>query len=110
MMRSQKFIRIAAGALLLISALVWAAESKTKQEAPVLKADAYRTPLDEVIVTGRKTQEAPRWDKPKVEVPQATPSRLQMLPKYTRDERDEYNGIRDTQNPQPRTKLFEFKF
>lgn len=108
---ARKFQTIAAGSLLLFAALAWAADS-IKPETPVLRADAYRTPLDEVVVTGRaQQQQTPRWDKPKVDIPQqATPPRMQFMPQYTRDERDEYDGIRDTQNPQPRTKLFELKF
>jgi hypothetical protein len=110
--QSRQFKPVTAGTLLLIATLAWAAENKPKPETPVLSRDAYRTPLDQVLVTGRSApQQAPRWDKPKVDIPeQVAPSRLQLLPKYSRDERDEYNGVRDTQNPQPRTKLFELKF
>lgn len=119
MTRLQKVTRInvtqiAAGALLTFSALVGAVEIKPRPEDPVLNRSAYRTPLDQIIVTGRtpywQTQ-VPRWDRPKVEIlQQATPPRLQWFPRYSREERDEYNGVRDTQNPKPRAKLFEFKF
>lgn len=114
MSATQRFKFIAAGALVSLATLAWALDTKPRPETPVLSADAYRTPLDQVIVTGRSPywqQQVPRWDKPKVELPvQAPPSRLQLAPRYTREERDEYNGVRDTQNPQPRMKLFEFKF
>lgn len=115
MSAQQRFKLIAAGTLVLLATVAWAIEPKSKPETPVLSAEAYRTPLDQVIVTGRSPywqQQVPRWDKPKVEeVPeQVRPSRLQLAPRYTREERDEYNGVRDTQNPQPRTKLFELKF
>ena len=114
MMSLPKFSRYIVGVLLLISALVWAAGSETGRDTGVLGPDAYRTPLDQVIVTGHVPywqRQTPRWDRPELEIPQqATPSRMQWLPKYTRDERDDYDGIRDTQNPQPRIKLFEFRF
>jgi hypothetical protein len=115
MMSTPRFKLISVGTLALIATVAWALDSAAKKpETPVLGRDAYRTPLDQVIVTGRAPywqQKAPRWDKPKVELPeQAPPSRLQLMPPYTRDERDEYNGVRDLQNPQPRIKLFELKF
>lgn len=111
MMLTRRFKHAATGVLLLIAPLVWAAENKPRPETPILSREEYRVPLDEVIVTGRTQQLPPRWDKPKAATPdQAPPSRLQLLPHYSREERDEYNGVRDTQNPQPRTKLFELKF
>jgi hypothetical protein len=114
----RQFQLVAAGALALLATLAFAVEPqgklKPKPETPVLNSSEYRTPLDQVIVTGHspywQQQQAPRWDKPKTEDLQAPPSRLQLAPRYTRDERDEYNGVRDNQNPQPRTKLFELKF
>jgi hypothetical protein len=111
MIRTWPFRQISTGILLAIASLTWAAENKPRPETPVLSRDAYRIPLDEVIVTGRAQQLPPRWDKPKAAIPEeAPPSRLQLLPHYSREERDEYNGVRDVQNPQPRTKLFELKF
>lgn len=98
---------------------VWAAEPKQKPEAPILPASAYRTSLEEIIVEGKlrpywQSATPPRWDKPKVEAPvpgEAAPSRLQLAPRYTRDEREDYNGVRDQlANPPPRTKIFEIHF
>lgn len=113
MSAQRRFQLVVAGALALLTTVAWAAEPKVKPETPVLSPGEYRTPLDQVIVTGRspywQQQEAPRWDKPKVEM-EAPASRLQLAPRYTGEERDEYNGVRDNQNPKPRTKLFELKF
>ena len=86
-----------------------------RPETAVLPPEAYRMPMDQVIVTGQapywRGDEAPRWDKPKVDVQtQSAPSRLQWAPHYSRDERDDYNGVRDQLNPQARGKLFELKF
>ncbi len=94
----------------------WAATQNAKPEPSVLPASAYRTSLEEIVVKGRLPywqQQTPRWDKPKVEAPkpgEAAPGRLQFAPAYTREERDDYNEVRDPLNPKPRTKLFEVKF
>ncbi|MDB6063758.1 MAG: hypothetical protein JWM78_3861 [Verrucomicrobiaceae bacterium] len=118
MMRSQK-CRIAI-ALLLLSGSSLAVDNKNlaaennKPETPVLGRDEYRTPLDQVIVTGREPywqKQAPRWEQPKVEMPPPeNPSRLQWAPRYDKEERDGSQELRDPRNPQPRLKLFEFKF
>lgn len=101
----------------LCAAAVWAAEQKAKPEAAVLPASAYRTPLDEIVVEGKMPywhrEAPPRWEKPKVEAPtpgEATPGRLQWAPKYTRDEREDFNEVRDQMNPKARMKLFEIRF
>lgn len=83
----------------------------------MLPASEYRKPLDEIIVEAQKPywqgESAPRWDRPKVDVPKpddASKSRLQWAPAYTRDERDDYTEARDQVNPKPRAKIFELKF
>lgn len=93
------------------------AEQKSKPETAVLPSSEYRKPLDEVIVEGQRpywqSDEAPRWDRPKVEAPnpEANNSRLKWAPGYTRDERDDYNDTRDQLNhPTARGKVFELKF
>lgn len=101
-------------ALLLASVAAWATDGR-RPETPLLRAESYRTPLEEVIVTVPapywKNEAAPRWDKPKAEMQiEASPSRLQWAPPYKRNEADDYKEIRDTQNPKPRMKLFEIKF
>lgn len=105
-------VRIALAALALTALPGWA--QPLRPETPMLGREAYRTPLEEIIVTGRAPywkQQAPRWEQPKVEIPlRPKPPRLQVLPRYTGEERDEYQGVRDTQNPKPRMKLFELKF
>ena len=101
----------------LCCAAVWAAETSQKPEAAVLPASAYRVPLEEIIVEGKapywQREAPPRWDKPKVEAPkpgEAT-SRMQWVPPYTHDERDDYNSVRDQlANPPTPTKIFELKF
>lgn len=77
----------------------------------------YRTELEEVIVEGRRApawrdrQEAgPRWDRPQLEIPEPEPPRLQWLPEYTREERVQYDGVRDRRAAEPRLRVFELKF
>lgn len=110
------------GLLMLCCAATWADSPAKKPnnagkrpEEAMLPPSSYRVPLDEVIVRGQapywQSEAPPRWDKPKVDVPQQNaPSRLQWAPHYSRDERDDYNGTRDQLNPQPRTKIFELHF
>ena len=110
-----KKIILSIAALCCVAA--WAAELKQKPETSVLPATAYRTPLDEIIVEGKlpywQREAPPRFDKPKVEAPkpgEATPGRLQWAPNYTREEREDFNEVRDQMNPKARTKIFEIRF
>lgn len=108
---------ISAACVALIGASVCVAEQKSRPEATMLPATEYRKPLDEIIVEAQKpywqNEAQPRWDRSKVNAPkpdEASKSRLQWAPAYTRDERDEYTEPRDQVNPKPRTKIFEVKF
>ncbi len=106
--------RITFGAMLLFSAAA-VAEPEAPSAAALLPTSAYRLPMEEVIAIGQAPywQQQPRanWDAPKAELPlEAQPSRLQWAPRYVRDERDDYNGVREQLNPQPKTKLFELHF
>jgi hypothetical protein len=89
-----------------------AAARDLPSEAPVLPRGEYRLPLEEVIAIGHvpywRQQQAPQLQKPEMELEQPSNGRLQWVPPYSRDERDE--GVRDPLNPQPRTKLFELHF
>jgi hypothetical protein len=82
-------------------------------DSSVLPKSAYRVPMEEVIAIGRvpywRKDEKPKWEREEMEL-QESKARMQWAPAYTRDERDEYNGIRDSVNPQPRAKIFEVKF
>jgi len=102
----------------LCCAVVWAAEKNQRPETPVLPAPAYRVPLEEIIVEGKlpywQREAPPRWDAPKVEAPKpgaAETGRLQWVPPYQHDERDDYNSVREQlSNPPPRMKIFEIRF
>lgn len=100
----------------LLLSLTTAADAgrESPSEAPVLSKSEYRLPLEEVIAIGRapywRQAEEPQWDQPTLELQPAPSSRLEWVPHYSREERDEFNGVRDQLNPQPRTKLFEVHF
>jgi hypothetical protein len=82
-------------------------------DSSVLPKSAYRVPMEEVIAIGRvpywRKEQAPKWEREEMEL-QESNARMQWAPAYSRDERDEYDGIRDSVNPKPRAKLFEVKF
>jgi hypothetical protein len=107
---------LAAG-VALICAMPCVAQQKSRPETAVLPASEYRTPLDEIIVEGKKPywqgEATPRFDRPKVEAPkvdEVNKSRLQWAPGYKHDERDDYAEPRDPLEQKPRAKIFELKF
>lgn len=85
-----------------------------RPETPMLSEKEYRAPLEEVVVRGQQPalpEQAPRWDRPKIELElESQPSRMEWAPAYAREERDDYEGVRDRTNAEPRIKLFEVKF
>lgn len=102
-----------AGLALAAAGPVLAAGEPAAADSSVLPKSAYRIPMEEVIAIGRvpywRKEQAPKWEREEMEL-QESKARIQWAPNYTRDERDEYDGIRDSVNPQPRTKIFEVKF
>jgi hypothetical protein len=92
---------------------VLAVDEPAAADSSVLPKSAYRIPMEEVIAIGRvpywRKEQAPKWEREEMEL-QESKARIQWAPNYTRDERDEYDGIRDSVNPQPRAKIFEMKF
>jgi len=92
------------------------AQKSTGPEAPILRKDNYRLPMEQVIVIGQdpywKKEGKPRWDRSKVEVDTkpATDSRLKAFPTYTAEERDDAMKVKDRNNATPKIKLFDIKF
>jgi hypothetical protein len=104
-------------ALLFATASAGAAVAGSPAETPMLPQSEYRLPLEEVIVIGQEPywqhRAPPRWERPPLELktPESAQPRLRLMPRYIRDERDDYDGVRDRmQNPPPRIKLFDLKF
>ena len=93
------------GLALIVAGPVLAADEPAAADSSVLPKSAYRIPMEEVIAIGRvpywRKEQAPKWEREEMEL-QESKSRIQWAPNYTRDERDEYDGIRDSVNPQPR--------
>lgn len=89
------------------------ADEPRATDGSILKKSDYRLPIEQVIAIGRvpywRKDQQPQWERQEMEL-QETKGRLQWAPPYTRDERDEYDGIRDSTNPKARTKIFEVKF
>lgn len=88
-----------------------------RPETPVLSENEYPLQLEEVVVRGKaprwrqREPVAPDWEKGKFRLPaEAKPPRIEVMPRYTRDERDDYDQVRDRMNATPRIKVFEMKF
>ncbi len=101
---------------LLLAAAAMAQGAASTRETELLSEKEYPLQLEEVVVRAQKPQwrekEAPPdWNRGKFDL-DATPkpSRLQLAPTYSRDERDDYDQVRDRMNAKPEIKLFEFKF
>lgn len=89
----------------------------SRPETPMLGEEEYPIQLEEVVVRGKaprwreREPAAPDWEKGKFQLPTETkPPRIQVMPRYTRDERDDYDQVRDRMNATPRIKIFEMKF
>ena len=51
------------------------------------------------------------WRPDRFELPQPKPkSRIEWFPRYTRDERDNYDGVRDRTGEKPEFRIFNWKF
>lgn len=72
--------------------------------------------IEELVITAKE----PDWKKPKdeedwrpdrfeLQEPDSQ-QRFEWLPEYTRDERDDYNQVRDRMNEEPDIKLFKWRF
>ncbi|MFA7555165.1 MAG: hypothetical protein WCY88_13020 [Spongiibacteraceae bacterium] len=105
-------------ALLLLVALVsmaWAQTGRNSDEV-LLDETEYRSELEEVVVIGqqpewRKPSKPEEWRPDKFELPKSSSSqRLDWLPEYTKDERDNYQGVRDRTGEKPEFKIFNWRF
>ena len=108
---NRRLVPLASLALLLMVApgRLWA------EGEQLLKADEYRGNLEEVVVVGQKPQwrtqtEERVWRPEKFELKEVEPGRIQWFPEYDKEERDQYQGIRDRMGEKPEIKIFEWKF
>ena len=84
-------------------------------EPELLDESEYRTELEEVIVVGKepewRRERKGEWRPDRFELPTPTQkSRIEWFPRYTKDERDNYDGVRDRTGEKPEFKIFEWKF
>ncbi|MBL4827630.1 MAG: hypothetical protein JKY66_07955 [Spongiibacteraceae bacterium] len=92
------------------------AEQLDKTSQRLLDEAEYRTGIEEVVVVGKQPQwrqvEKEQWLPERFELSSANvkASRIQWLPKYNKDERDNYQGVRDRTGESAEIKLFELKF
>ncbi|MEH6557779.1 MAG: hypothetical protein V7459_02090 [Oceanicoccus sp.] len=94
------------------------AQDVAKNDLLLLDESEYRSDIEEVVVVGRqpewrrKIDDGPEWRQEKFKLPEdSTPSsRIQWLPEYTEDERDNYKSVRDPREEKAGFKLFEWKF
>lgn len=109
----KRIIGVVAG---LALATVSATGLTQERGGELLDESAYRTDLEEIIVHGQ----APRWREPitaeelrpeDIEFFESEPDGgLEWLPAYTREERDDYQKVRDRKNETPELKVFEIRF
>ena len=103
-------------AVLVISSSL-AVVAAERDNADVLPEESYRLELEEVVVTGQ----APKWREPepsewrpeRFELPdesELVQPRMEWFPEYTRDERDNYDGVRDRMGEEAGIKIFEWRF
>lgn len=86
-------------------------------EDQLLDKSEYRGKLEEVVVVGRQPEwrtssaEDQQWRPGKFELSEPENSgRLEWFPEYSKDERDNYQGVRDRTGEKPEFKIFEWKF
>lgn len=98
----------------MLSQLCWADPVRTG-EGKLLDESAYRSDIEEIVVIGQQ----PEWRKPpesewrpeRFELQQLEPSsRIDWFPKYVKDERDNYDGVRDRLKEKPEIQIFKWNF
>jgi hypothetical protein len=104
------------GIALVMMATYAHANNETRQ-APLLSEESYRSQMEEVIVTGQ----VPEWRKAEMEqelwnrdkfslAEEQNPARIEWFPLYAKEDRENYQGVRDRKSEKPEFKIFEWKF
>ncbi|MEE8057168.1 MAG: hypothetical protein V3T17_04955 [Pseudomonadales bacterium] len=85
-------------------------------ELELLDESQYRGELEEVVVIGkepvwRSEEKIEEWRPDRFKLSkQSSASRIQWFPEYTKDERDNYDGVRDRTGEKPELQIFKWKF
>ena len=101
---------------LLFASLVAAQEQGKNSEQQLLDESEYRSTMEEIVVVGkepewRKLEQKEPWRPDKFSLPTNTAkSRIEWLPEYTKDDRDNYNSVRDRTGEKAEFQLFNWKF
>lgn len=86
------------------------------RDTVLLDASEYRSELEEVVVVGRQPEwrqgaQSEEWRPDKFELAkQASSSRMEWFPEYVKDERDNYQGVRDRTGEKAEFQLFKWTF
>jgi hypothetical protein len=110
------------GSFLSLTMLLWlsvaasADQSRLKGDS-LLDASEYRSELEEVVVVGQEPEwrkninQKEEWRPQRFKLSsQSSSSRIEWFPEYTKDERDNYNGVRDRMGEKADFQLFKMKF
>ncbi len=85
-------------------------------EDELLDESEYRSELEEIVVIGRQPEWRQQrgeeeWRPERFELPEIkSEARLTWFPRYDKDERDQYDGVRDRLAEKPEFRLFRWRF
>ena len=106
-------------ALLAVLALTLnSAYAEKLSEDDLLEQQEYRSDLEEVVVVGSEPQwrkdmdKQEEWRPDRFKLPDNPPSksRMEWFPEYTKEERDNYQGVRDRTGENPEFQIFKMRF
>ncbi len=117
--KTSSLCRLLRGALVMVVALtITSTYAQKLSEDDLLEQKEYRSDMEEVVVVGSEPQwrkdmdKEEEWRPDRFKLPDNPPSRSRMewFPEYTKDERDNYQGVRDRTGENPEFQIFKMKF
>ncbi len=105
--------------LLMITALtVGSLFAQKLNKDDLLEDKEYRSDIEEVVVVGSEPEWRKNMDKQEEWRPErlklsdnpSLRSRVEWFPEYTKEERDNYQGVRDRTGENPEFQIFKMKF
>ena len=106
-------------ALVMVTTLsITSIHAEKLSEDDLLEQKEYRGDLEEVVVVGSEPEwrknmdKEEEWRPDRFKLPDNPPSssRMEWFPEYTKDERDNYQGVRDRTGENPEFQIFKMKF
>ena len=110
------FAWVMAGLLALGRQGATLADPAKEDNGNLIDESEYGTQMEEIVVTAKKPgwrkKEEPEWRKEDMEPPPdpGSDARMQWFPRYSREDRDRYDGVRDRMAREPEVQLFKFRF